>query len=992
MLDFQNIDIPLGKLNTKSEPGALAVGDLTIAQNVTSQVDGSYEKRNGYTALTAGPTNIRRLAGLGATLLALTDVSCYTYNGATGAWFNAGSVDNAQTSQQAIAFDQTKDIIQSTRATAGSVTAHFWIAGPSGGSVFFELRSTVDNSVIASALADNTAGFDIIHSVAVGQFIFAAWVDNTTQVIRGVKVDSTTGSITAAATILSGANVFATGPFLDVAPYSSTECYIAYVTNTPNVKVNRFNVSTFTITITSGNLSAADGITTGTAIAVMGTVGESAYVVYQGGAGNVRATTFDATSLILGSGPLNVFATGNMRNAGLVRYDSTHALVLIDIITAGPIVTTHWAFIDSTAVVTSDTIIPAVGLLSKPWAYGGNYYVNLFASFTGVNPANVGSQYTFFTVRVGIIPQAVVAMHAYRSAYINAISSGQVSDVDTVSTGSFAFNAAVAYKYISTSAPRAAIASFGVNLNPATSGMPIEALGETFFANGVVKHFDGVRPTECNFLLYPVFTSASPGAVGGGGMDNGTYSYIAIYESADANGNVDRSTTSIPVSATTVAGAGLGKVTVTVTQDMMSAVGWSGQQQGNISLFRTKASGTQYFYVGSAVMDPTSATATIVDQANDSTIGSNRFIYTNGGVLDREPPIASMQMVVHKNRAWGISSADRKVLFYSGEITQGEGLWFSSAQQFRVDAGGDIVAIASLDDKLIVFKSDRIFYIAGDCPNQLGQNSTLTAPQLLTTDTGCSDPRSIVTTPNGLMFISAKGYQILTRSLGLVYMAEPDSFATAYPTTVAAVMLPDRREVRWEVVTSANSTGVKTVYNYRDDRWTNFTNVAAAPMVSSVVVGGKYYTTGTGGPVYYENPASWLDAGAFVSMQIRTGFMPIAGKQGLARVKGIIMRGTYYTANDVSLKISAKDYLFAGTVQTATFNDAAQQALAQYPSVQVTLGPQYQQMESIRLEVSDAYSSGTLGVGRGFSFQSWSLLAGAKRGSFEKRMAAGAKA
>lgn len=990
-MDFQNVDIPAGALDTSTDPALLPTGALTLAENATIDTKGVYEKRRGYTAITS-LSGIFRLAVCGAALLALDSTSCWSYNAATANWYNSGSVSSALTSQQAIALDQTQDLIVSTRATAGNVTAHFWIRN---GTVYYELRSISDNAIMATAVADSSASFRIVHAVAVGQYIFAAWVDNATQVIRGVRVDSTTGSITAAATILSGANVFSTNPYLDVAPLSSTECYIAYISNTPNVKVNRFNVATFSITITSGNLSGADGIGAGTGLAVMGTAGEKGYVVYADNAGNVRATTWDPTSTILSSGPSTIYSLAGVapRNVGLVRYDSTHALVVIDNVTATPRALAHWALIDSTAVLSSDVTIPGALLISKPWTYGGNFYVNLFASFTGTTLT--APQQTFFTVRIGTAPYVMVAAHAYRVAYATASTAAHLTDVDQPSAGVFAFDAPVAYKFLSTATARAAVYSFGVDFASATRGLPVEANGETYFANGVVKHYDGVRPIEANFLLYPVIISAGQGDNGAPGIADGAYSYIAVYETADANGNVDRSTTSVPAAVTVdhVGGGftnGNGKVTVTITHLQMTSVGWTGQQQGNISLFRTKAGGTTYFYVGQAAMDPTAASVAIVDNLNDSAIGSNRILYTTGGVLDREPPPAAMQLIIHKNRIWGISSADRKTLFYSGELAVGEAAWFSSLQQIRLDVGGDITAIASLDDKLVVFKSDRIFKIYGSGGNALGQNSDLTIAAHISADCGCIDPRSVVYTPDGLMFLSAKGLQLLDRQEAVQFIGKNVKSTTdGYSNVVAAKLLPDRREVRFEHTTPipplVTPAGQKSVYNYNTRCWTTHRNYLDVAAIDAAMVGGTYYWATSSGAIYKESASSSLDpSSTYVSMAIEWGWNRIAGAQGLARCTGALVLADWRADHKLEVQV-ARNYL--DVYERAV--DYPRTTLNTLSVEQVWFGLKAQKAEAYRFRVTDYADGGS--PGQGFAMRGLTLRAGAKKGSFKGLMQAGVK-
>ncbi len=978
----QTIEVPLGKLDTLTAPESLAFGDFTTLNNVHSQVPLGYSKRNGWTALSAGPSGIMRLAGLGATLLALTGTNCYAYNSALGSWATGGPVSGAQSSQTNIYLDQSADVRGGTRATAGGITAHAWINN-TGGAVYLQLRSVADDAIISHAVIDSTANFKTVHAVVAGQYILVVYMSHGSQLIRYVRVDSATGTVTTAATLLSGANVYNTASAFDVYPYSSTDVYIAWTTNTPSVKVMRYNVATLAVTITS----AAIVETPNSGLAVMGTIGEGLYVAYVTAAGNVRVSLLDPTSTILSAGPTTVTtcAAGTDRNIGLCRYDSTDALLVYSHSNGATTESTEWGIVTNT-LTCSPSVIRNVRLVSKPYAYSGSYYCNVWVPYA--------LQYTHVTVRIavgGVSQTAIpVAVHAYRAADYNPAPLALLSDVDQESTGVFAFDSTVAYKFLSTATTREGLASFSTDFVSNTRSLPIEAGGDAMFSGGVVDRFDGSKTTEVNYIAYPQILSATPGAVGAAGMDDGIYSYIVIFESGNANGNVDRSTTSTAVSATTAAGAGLGKVVLIVDHLSLTNIGWTtAHQQGTASIFRTLKNASTYRYIGQVAMDPTTANFTYTDQANDSTITSNRLLYTTGGALDREPPLPSKQLLLHRNHVWGISSADPNVLFYSGDITLGEGVWFSSAQQIRVE-GEPMVAIASLDDKLVIRTANRTSFIVGDPGNQLGQNSTLQAPQLIMADTGGSDPFH-VSCPNGLLFRSAKGYQLLDRSLNLQYLGEPDLYYSSYPITRGATMVADKHEARFEL-DDGSEFGIKLVYNYRDNRWTTFSNISDVRATSAVVVGGTYYYANLAGATYYEDTTTHVDAGAtFVAIQAITGWMRFGARQGFSRLRRLLIMGTYYSAHDINWLL-AGPYYSNGTSQGSTFTNAQIIASITYPSEQLPIHVRYQKGEAWRLVISDSLGSGdTLGAGQGFTLHGFTALAEMKRGTFEKQMTTAVK-
>src|SRR5262249_1969702 len=149
----------------------------------------------------------------------------------------------------------------------------------------------------------------------------------------------------------------------------------------------------------------------------------------------------------------------------------------------------------------------------------------------------------------------------------------------------------------------------------------------------------------------------------------------------------------------------------------------------------------------------------------------------------------------------------------------------------RCDQAGACTALASLDDKMIVFKADQIYQITGNRPNATGQGGTLSTPQLISRDCGCIDWRSVVRGPAGIYFLSATGIYLLDRGLNVTYVGGAgDRFTNGAADCQSAKMLRDRREIRWEMLWPG-AQYQKLVYNYDQDEWTTHTN-ASGPGVA----------------------------------------------------------------------------------------------------------------------------------------------------------------
>lgn len=985
-LEFAPLEIPYGQLDTHTDPTAMEMGTLTKAENVTSQVDGRYSKRWGYNSFTStGSSTGVRLGKRGSELLFFDGANLKSYISPIAFWRTIGVVPEPSISESAIVLNQASDIQRGTRATVGNITVHSYIDS----SGFAQIRVVDTNGSTVATGTDASNAYEIIHTVVTGSLVSVVYSSSTAQVIRYMYVDTSTATVNGGFALYSAGDVYAGtvsypyAPF-DVCPYSNTEFLMVRCTDTPEIVLSR-------VTVTSGISSAGGTISTDVpdgGMAISATVGEFGLVLFHSNtASAMRARAFNPATMATTTALTTVEAdpaTGNNFNCGLTRVSSTSILCVWDRRDSAPLKGyTAWRTFSSAAALGTQQTLQNFHMQTKPFTYSSRQYVTVYAPYS--------TQETYITV---LINQSSprwqpVATHSFRRAYTAASPIVCLPEVDNPTSGVFYFDSPLGYKFLSNSSLRAGMATFGMDFTDPARFASVEMGGSATIAAGTPFQYDGNVWYENNFIVYPEITAATPGAVGGSGMDNGTYSYIVVFERADAQGNVSRSTTSLPVSATTSAGAGLGRVTLTIDYYLMSAF-LSGASTAIASVFRTEAGGETYYFVGSQPMNSLAANFTFVDSTNDSLIISRRILYTQGGILDREPAPACRQLVVHNNRLWGFSTVDPKMVFYSGDYVPGESPWFSTLQQFRIDPGGDITALASLDEKLIIFKRDRIFKVTGRGLNATGASSDLTPPDVITSDCGCVDSRSVVVIPQGVLFLSDKGLYMLTRGEELTFVGLPvDYYTNNYSTITAATLMPTVMEARFQLVNTDSDEGIVLVYNYRDNRWTTHTNyayTASTERQDALVLDNQYYTVDPTANISVEIAGRFRDPNSsYVVSELETGWIKPAGKQGLVRFQRAVVLNELVEEHDLEIEID-KDYVNS-TEQSVSFTAAE---LAALPQEQVALHIQNQQGEAWRFRQRDAESDAS--DSEGFRARGITMLVGAKRGTIEKNMQAGAKA
>ena len=435
-------------------------------------------------------------------------------------------------------------------------------------------------------------------------------------------------------------------------------------------------------------------------------------------------------------------------------------------------------------------------------------------------------------------------------------------------------------------------------------------------AGGVLKAYDGTVINEHGFLLFPEDLQAGASATTGGQLQDGDYQYAAVYSWTDAYGQIHRSAPSIGLDVT-LSGGGPAQ-----TQEIIvPTLRLTEKEDVVIELYRTEANGTIFYKItevsNPVLNDKTVNTITIADDSvSDEDLISKEILYTTGGFLDNIPAPSSTLITSFNDRIFLAGLEDKNKIAFSKITESGEPVEFNDSLFKTVNSeGGGISALGVLDDKLIIFKSDSIFYMSGDGPNDLGQQDTYIEPERISSEIGCTQPNSIVLTPAGLMFKSRKGIYLLTPSLGIAYVGAPvEEFNDLQVTSTDVV--PEDNQVRF-----ITSDGNCLVFNYFTQQWATFDNHRG---LSSVVVNNDFYYLRNDGVIYKEANESFTDNGSSVNMVLESGWLSFASVQGYQRVYKLFLLGKFFSKHKIRIRIAYnfKDaFIHEEVIDTADFID-----------------------------------------------------------------------
>jgi len=642
-------------------------------------------------------------------------------------------------------------------------------------------------------------------------------------------------------------------------------------------------------------------------------------------------------SIGLGTSNRAILFYSNQVTAGFPWFDmTTHRVQL-----------TRAGVIQDVATISSQAF-PA----SNPFeAYGQTMVILTHPSDTGQ------AQYIIMTAA-----GETVAAFSYQNGVPGGVSRIAPNNVSILGTNSFVYccgrvgRSIGGSKFLSQSQ---IIAGQSVRMNFASENLFItqEIDQGLHIASGTVWNYDGVSLYEMGFRTFPQNVLATPTV--GTFMGVGTRSYVAIYEWTDSRGQIYRSAPSTP--APFIIASGTNNASVKVSTPMFSSKPLSTIK---IVLFRTVAGGTTYYRTGENGVVANVPFTSITDGFPDSNIISREILYTTGGVLENIPPPCATYVSEYNNRAFVMGLEDPNELWYSRQYLPGESPYFNDGLTLRVDQGaGGIVAGQTLDEKFIIFKEASIFLIRGQGPTDTGSSNDYGQPQQVSIDVGCTEPKSVVTIPTGIIFKSSKGFYLLDRGLNTQYIgANVEEFNSL--TVSSAVHIENQNQVRF-----THSNGVAVFYDYLVGQWGTLTNFTA---IGATEWNGTHTVVSSAGLVRVNDSATYLDSGLAVPMRLETPWIPLAGLQGFQRVYEASFLGDKISAHTFRVRV-AYDYDNAWVETLTGLSSEITNSVEQFK-----VRPARQKCQSIKFEVTDLNPVPT--AGEGLTLSSMSLTIGVKGG------------
>jgi hypothetical protein len=441
---------------------------------------------------------------------------------------------------------------------------------------------------------------------------------------------------------------------------------------------------------------------------------------------------------------------------------------------------------------------------------------------------------------------------------------------------------------------------FDFTVNP----RPLETADCLVLPGGRMGMYDGGSVVELGFHNFPdeaITTDTSTGSV-----STGTHNYdtCVVYEWVDAQGVVHQSAASNPnkVNLTNLKdtrGFSYKVPTLRLTDKKTPVL---------LVVYRTSdvggASAGQMRRVATAFNDVSVDYVTITESLTDAQLETKPFLTSNplnsGSEVAPQPAPSTVFAARYRNRVIAVPSESPETWIYSKPIVPGVAVEFEPFEfvQPISQSGGAITGAIEMDDKLILFKKDRIFYTAGEGPTVVGTNNDYATPFRVPCDVGAVDDRSLVLTPKGVMFKSQKGVYLLGRDLSTQYIGYPVEEFNGDGIT-SANLSPDSRRV---IFTTDNE--VALVYDLFTNQWCVWTAFSA---VDAVVFNGNLTKLETDGKVNQQRAGVFTDNGAPVLIGFTTSRLAFAEVSGHMRLWRFILLGDYRSPHKFTVSLAFDD-------------------------------------------------------------------------------------
>lgn len=477
-----------------------------------------------------------------------------------------------------------------------------------------------------------------------------------------------------------------------------------------------------------------------------------------------------------------------------------------------------------------------------------------------------------------------------------------------------------------------------------------DRIGSTLYiSGGEILQYDGVRLVEVGFHIYPWILGLIDAP--GGATPAGVLSYKQTYRYLNAQGETERSTTATigTINNTGARVTILTSTPLTVTHKttvVPAAEFWRTVVVPSVeSPFFLVSSQDPAALTNPNRYMPNSTTVTTLPSFNDDLADASITIREanneNGAVLEAIAPPAAAIIVATDTRLFlaGVAGDPDRV-WYSRLRANNEVASFNDTLVIDVPRpGGALTSIAFLDETLFVFRATSIYALPGQGLDNVGQGSSFGPARIVSLDLGAISHEAVALIPQGLIFKSSKGWQLLRGNGSLEFIGDKVSDYDS-ETPLSIVVVEKQHQVR--ILSSARML----VWDYLVNQWFEW---SITDGVHSCMYRGQHvYLTATG-----TRTQLTTYTGLTYGLDVETTWIKLSDLQGAARCRKLQPLGEVRSSCLVRARVGYN-------YRPGYVDDVARTPTLLTPGdpLQVKHGPRRPQCEALKLRIT-AVTAGT---------------------------------
>lgn len=928
MIEKQPIAIPFSQgLSQKEDSKQIPIGRFARLKNTVFTKIGLLQKRPGYKFLTGLPNSLSTYATTFQQGLTAIGTSIEAYSAGSNTWFNMGPYTSCDLSVLPVirsATNQTQ--CDSVTATNGLSCIVFTDTGNGTTSYKYTIVDNVTGQVSVSAKQIPVSSGVVTGSPRVfllGNYFVIVFTNiiSSSNHLQYIAISTTNPKIVTTATDITN-NYMPSSTLSWDAVVAEVNLYIAYNTTSGGQAINYTYLSATQAAAGSSPAAAATlSSYTATVMSLCADTSGASPVIWITFYNSATTTgyTFSINSMAnVITTPVSYLTSGVVLNLATVAqnqvltiyqeiqnsysFDSsvaTNYIQFCQVSQSGSVTLANAVLLRSVGLASKAFLISGVPyfLAAYSSAYQPSYFlVNASGNIIGkLAYSNGGGYLALGLPGVTIINGTAIIAYLYKDL------------VTSVNKTQGLANSAGIY---SQTGVNLATFDFLPQVNSSEVGGNLNITGAQLWT------YDGQSIVEQGFQVWPDMDTNLDGngtskalsvSSSGGSMSSQLYFYQVVYSWTDNTGRQHYSAPSIPIPAAAASFSGSSNsVTINIpTLRLTSKI----SNPVQILIYRWSTNQLNYYQVTSVstpLLNNTSVDSVqFVDTLADASILGNALIYTTGGVIENIAAPSAALTTLYQGNLVVLDAEDRNLLWVSKPIQENVPVELSDFLTIYVSpttgaqgSTGYITALSAMDDKLIVFKKDAIYYITGQGFNALGQGG-YSEPIFITSTVGCANQRSIVMTPNGLLFQSDKGIWLLGRDLSTEYIGNPVEDLTSNSAATSAVCIPGTNYVLFGM-----DSGIDIIYDYFVNQWGTHEGTSS---VSGTLYQDVRLLINKSGQVLQQTPQQYLDGSKPVQIGLTTGWLNLAGLQGYQRAYFVYLLGEYISPHKLVINV-AYDY------------------------------------------------------------------------------------